>query len=153
MSGFSKIALGAALASLLAVAPALAGSIEVDEVRAVVEMENGESAAALFMTITNNGNRSDRLYAAKSKVARTAELRAEGHEDDRVLAAGDGGHRHATAVAFEVKPGERLELRDGGQHVMLHDLRSDLQVGDVVAVTLFFEEAGPVKITANVEAH
>lgn len=43
-----------------------------------------------------------------------------------------------------------VELKPGGYHVMLFDLKKALAVGDTVEVTLTFEKAGQMTLTAEV---
>ncbi len=49
-----------------------------------------------------------------------------------------------------VKGGASVQLKPGGLHVMLFGLKKDLTVGETVPVTLTFEKAGEVKVTAEV---
>lgn len=132
--------------ALLLSTAAWAGPIQVDDAWALHVDQGAETGLAVFMTVTNTGTTPDRLYAAKSRVSKSADLSAEAHGDNHVLATADGGHEHATVVAFEVKPGQILALRHDGNHIMLHDIMSGLQAGDSFSLTLFFEVAGPVKI-------
>ncbi len=54
--------------------------------------------------------------------------------------------------AIEIPAGETVELVPGGLHIMLIDLVEDLEVGDRFEVTLTFEHAGDVTVTAEVRA-
>ena len=58
-----------------------------------------------------------------------------------------GGESRGSKLSFDVRSGwlSFLGERKNGDLFM--------QVGDMVAITLFFEEAGPVKIKAEVTAH
>ena len=49
-----------------------------------------------------------------------------------------------------VPAGGSVSLKPGGYHVMLFDLKKDLAVGDSMDVTLTFEQAGEVTLTAQV---
>ena len=49
-----------------------------------------------------------------------------------------------------VPAGETVELKPGGYHVMLLDVKKVLAVGDTIDVTLTFEKAGEVTTTAEV---
>ena len=51
---------------------------------------------------------------------------------------------------IEVPAGETVVFEPGGYHVMLLDLAEPLEVGDTVEVTLTFERAGDVVVTAEV---
>jgi copper(I)-binding protein len=146
-----KLFWGALFGLLLLSAPVGAGSIQVKDAWALHADQGEVTGIAVFMTITNYGTTRDRLYAAKSKVAGSAELSAERHSDHGALAAADGGNTHATAVALEVKPGQSLALRHDGNHIMLHGIKSEVRAGDSFYLTLFFEEAGPIKVEVAVK--
>ena len=49
-----------------------------------------------------------------------------------------------------IKPGETVELKPGGYHAMLMDLKSAPKEGDVVRGTLTFERAGTIPIEYRV---
>jgi copper(I)-binding protein len=71
--------------------------------------------------------------------------------------AAGGGHGEGGAMmamrevpAIDVPAGSRVELAPGGLHLMLFDLLEDLQAGDTFELTLVFENAGEVTVTAEV---
>jgi copper(I)-binding protein len=47
---------------------------------------------------------------------------------------------------IEIKPGETVELKPEGLHVMFVDLQKPIVVGDRIKGTLVFEKAGTVAI-------
>ena len=49
-----------------------------------------------------------------------------------------------------IPPGATVELKPGGYHAMLLDLRQPLKEGDTVEGTLVFERAGTVAIAYRV---
>ena len=51
----------------------------------------------------------------------------------------------------ELKPGATVELKSGGYHLMMFDLKQPLKQGDHVKGTLTFEKAGPVDVEFAVE--
>jgi len=53
---------------------------------------------------------------------------------------------------LEIKPGETVELKPGGYHVMFVDLKEPLKQGEEVTVTLKFAKAGTVEVKYPVEA-
>jgi copper(I)-binding protein len=53
---------------------------------------------------------------------------------------------------LEIKPGEKVELKPGGYHVMFMDLREPLKQGDKLKGQLRFQKAGTVDIEYRVEA-
>jgi copper(I)-binding protein len=54
-------------------------------------------------------------------------------------------------AAAEVKPGGKLELKPGGYHLMLFDLRQPLKKGDRFPLTLTFARAGTLEVSVVVE--
>ena len=53
---------------------------------------------------------------------------------------------------MEIKPGETVELKPGGMHVMFMGLKQPLKQGQRVKGTLVFEKAGTVEIEFTVQA-
>jgi hypothetical protein len=53
---------------------------------------------------------------------------------------------------LEIKPGETVELKPGGYHVMFVGLKQPLKQGEDLAVTLKFAKAGTVEVKYPVEA-
>ena len=103
----------------------------------------GAKTGAVFVTVENTGSQSDRLISVSSPVAGVADL----HE----MKVDAGVMRMRGVAALEVKPGETLELKPGGYHVMLSELRQPLKVGDKFPLTLKFENAGTVEVSVWVE--
>lgn len=97
---------------------------------------------AVYLTITNHGAAADRLVAAKSPAAAHAEFHA--HLSD------DGVMRMKALDTIVLGPGERLNLRPGGLHVMLVDLKGPLRDGARLALTLSFAGAGEVTVEVPV---
>lgn len=52
----------------------------------------------------------------------------------------------------EIPAGGRLELKPGSYHIMLIGLTQDLKVGDRIEITLRFEKAGEITVSAEVRA-
>jgi periplasmic copper chaperone A len=104
----------------------------------------GAKVAGAFLSIENQGKEADRLVSASSPVAGLVEI----HE--MVM---DGGLMKMRAVkGIDLKPGATVELRPGGYHVMLEDLKQPLKEGDQVPLVLTFERSGALEIKVNVGA-
>ena len=98
---------------------------------------------AVYMTVLDRGAATDRLVGVSSPVAARAELHSMSN---------DGGvmkMQHVDAVP--VAPGTPTELKPGGYHIMLMELKHPLKEGDSVPMTLRFEKAGSVEVMAKVE--
>jgi copper(I)-binding protein len=104
----------------------------------------GAKSGGVFVTIENIGSQPDRLLSVSSPVAGVAEL----HQ----MSVDAGIMRMRGVAALEVRPGERLQLKPGGYHVMLSELRQPLKVGDKFPLTLKFQNAGAVEVSVWVEA-
>lgn len=89
----------------------------------------GASAGAAYMTLTNTGKTPERLICVSSDAAAKCQI----HEMSM-----EGGVMKMRPVegGLEVKPGETVQLKPGGFHVMLLDLKHPLQQGQSVEATL-----------------
>jgi periplasmic copper chaperone A len=105
----------------------------------------GSTVAGAYMTITNKGSAPDRLLGGSSAVADRFEVHS------MVM---DGGVAKMRPVdgGLEIKPGETVELKPGGLHVMLTGLKQPLDKGQKVKATLEFAKAGKVEVEYTVEA-
>jgi hypothetical protein len=103
----------------------------------------GAKVAGGFMKITNNGKEPDRLIGGTVPFA----SRFEVHE-----MAVEGGimKMRQLSKGLEIKPGETVELKPGGYHVMFMDLTSGLKEGEAMKGTLVFEKAGTVEVEYRV---
>ncbi len=104
----------------------------------------GAKSGGAFFVVENAGATADKLVAVASPMAGSAEI----HQ-----MAIEGGVMKMRAVhALDVPPGGKLELKPGGYHVMLLDLKQPLKVGDKVPLKLTFQNAGSIDVSADVEA-
>ncbi len=95
---------------------------------------------AAFMTIT--GKTADRLVKADTPAADHGELHT--HIMD------EGVMRMRQIPAIDVPAGASVDLKPGGLHVMLIDLKQGLKQGDTVPLTLTFESCGTVSLVLPV---
>ena len=103
----------------------------------------GARSAGIYLTIENRGTSGDRLVRVASPAAASAELHSM---------TMDGNVMRMRAIAgLDVAPGATVTLGAAGYHVMLVGLVKPLATGDKVPVTLTFEKAGAVEVTALVE--
>src|SRR3954462_5493247 len=105
----------------------------------------GAKIAGGYLKISNNGATPDRFIGAKSDVADHAEL----HE----MSMSDGVMKmRPLPNGLEIKPGETVELKSGGYHLMFMDLKQPLKAGESVHATLQFEKAGSMEVDFAVNA-
>lgn len=143
-------ALGAVLAAVFLLASPLSahdykiGDLKIDHpwTRAT---PGGARVAGGYMTITNTGTAPDRLIGGSAVLAGMFEV----HE---MKMEGNVMRMRALDKGLEIKPGQTVELKPGGFHVMLIDLKSPLKEGDSIKGTLVFEKAGTIEVEYKVEA-
>jgi copper(I)-binding protein len=126
----SQLAL-AALMAAFASTSAVAQSIVVKDpwVRAAVPGQTGTGA---FMKITAKDG--SRLVSASSPVAGVTEV----HE---MKMEGNVMKMRALEAGLELPAGKTVELKPGGYHVMLMDLKGPLAKDSTVPLTLVFKDA------------
>jgi copper(I)-binding protein len=99
----------------------------------------GAKIAGGYLKITNNGTTPDRFVGAKSEEADHVEI----HE----MSMSDGVMKmRPLPNGIEIKPGETVELKSGGYHLMFMDLKQPLKPGDSFTSTLQFEKAGSLDV-------
>lgn len=103
---------------------------------------NQGDVSAVYFVIENRGKEAVRLTGVRTDVAATAELH-------RTVQDGSTA-RMEPVQTLEVPAGEHVELAPGGYHLMLMDLRRDLNPGDAIELTLQFDGGHEVKVTAEV---
>jgi copper(I)-binding protein len=115
-----------------------AGALMIIEPFARVVMDGG----AAYFIIENTGDEDDALVDASSDVAGKVGL----HET-----VTEGAMMMMRAVEeISIPAGGEAILEPGGYHVMLTELREELEEGDSFDVTLTFQEAGSVEVEVAV---
>jgi hypothetical protein len=103
----------------------------------------GAKVAGGFMTITNTGSTPDRLVGGSFPLAGRFEV----HE----MAVANGiMTMRELAKGLEIAPGQTVELKPGGYHVMFMDLTAQVREGQPLRGTLVFEKAGTVEVEYRV---
>lgn len=100
--------------------------------------------SAAYLTLKIDGAAADRLVKAASPVAGRVEL--------HTMAIENGVARMREVKQIAVSPGTATELKPGGFHIMLMDLKRPLTAGESIKLTLTFEKAGTIEVDAPVEA-
>lgn len=105
----------------------------------------GQSNGGGFMTIANGGKGADRLIGGLSPAAAKVEIHTMSM---------DGGVMRMRPVknGLAIPAGGKLELKPGGYHIMLIGLKSPLERGKLVPLTLKFEKAGATTVNLKVES-
>ena len=97
---------------------------------------------AVFMRIINTGDEEDELVGVTSPVAERAEL----HETREA----GGVVRMRRVKSLTLGPGEYVELRPMGVHIMLISLKEHLKPGGGVELVLIFRKSGRIRVRAEV---
>jgi len=101
----------------------------------------GAKIAAGYLTVRNAGA-ADRLVSASSPAAERVETHVTLREGDI--------SRMREVKGYEVPARGALELKPGGAHLMLVNIKAPLKEGMTVPLTLRFEKAGEIKTELQV---
>ena len=104
----------------------------------------GASVGGGYMKITNTGTAPDRLVGGSTDISSRFEIH-EMSMDNGVM------KMRPVANGIEIKPGQTVEFKPGGYHVMFVGLKGALDQGQHVKATLEFEKAGKVDVDFTVE--
>ena len=104
----------------------------------------GMPSSAAYVSIANHSGAADRLIAAKTVVARRVEIHSMEMDNGVMrMRAVDGG--------LLIAAGESVHLAPGGLHIMLMGLTMQLAADSQHEITLVFEKAGEITVTATVK--
>jgi len=108
-----------------------------------VDAKAGSGTGAVYATLVNPGKDSDALIGADSEGAAAAEIH-ESYEESGMMMM-------RPVQKIDVPAGKKVEMKPGGYHIMLLNLKRDLMVGTVVKLTLQFQNAGNVPVIAEIK--
>jgi len=92
-----------------------------------------------YLKITNTGSTPDRLIGGSTSIS--------GHLEVHEMSMNGGTMKMRPLTnGLEIKPGETVELKPGGSHIMFVQLKGQLQQGQHFKATLEFEKAGKVDV-------
>jgi len=137
----AALAIGAAWP--VAAADVTAGSLKISAPWARATPK-GASVGGGYLKISNTGNEPDRLIGGSADVSKRFEVHSTTMENGvmKMRPVSDG---------LEIKPGQTVELKPGGYHVMFIELSQPLKKGDHFKVTLEFAKAGKVDVDFTIE--
>jgi uncharacterized protein YcnI len=100
----------------------------------------GAKVAGGYVRITNTGSQPDRLTGAAIPLAGLGSIHSMTMEAGVMkMAVVEGG--------LVIAPGQTVELKPGGYHLMFEDLKGAPKVGEPIVGSLSFERAGTVAVT------
>ena len=120
------------------------GSIEIVQPWSRATPSTAPSAGG-FLTLTNKGDAPDRLIAIETPAAKQAEIH-EMKMDGAVM------RMRELENGVVLPPGQTVELKPGGYHVMFMGLKAPFVKDQKVPATLVFEKAGRIDIEFQVDA-
>jgi periplasmic copper chaperone A len=135
------------LTALALLAFPLAASAEQSDIKVEKAWSRAAMAGhtgAVYLTVTNTGAAADRLTAASTPVAQTAQVH-ESYSEKGIM-------KMRPVAALPVAPGKPVTLSPGGYHVMLMGLKQPLIKGESFPLTLTFEHAPPVIVHVQIES-
>ncbi len=99
----------------------------------------GAASGAGYMTLTNKGTAPDRVSCVSDDASAQCQIHTMTME---------GGVMKMRPVegGLEIKPGESVTLKPGGNHVMFLSLKHPLELGGTVKATLKFDHAGTIDV-------
>ena len=104
----------------------------------------GASVGGGYLKITNTGTVSDRLLGGSTEVASRFEIHQMSMDNGVMkMRPVNGG--------VEIKPGQTVEFKPSGYHVMLMGLKQQLEQGRHFKATLEFANAGKVDVDFTIE--
>jgi copper(I)-binding protein len=134
-------ALVLALAASAQAEPSRIGDIVVEQAWARATTPSAKAGATYFV-IRNTGTQSDRILSMETPVAGHAVAHQTRQEGDV--------SRMSEAGPLNVSPDGTLEMKPGGTHIMLMDLKGGLKVGQQFPLIITFEKAGKVEVPVKV---
>lgn len=99
-------------------------------------------ATGAFMVIKNNGEKDVKVLKADNQVSKVTELHTHLNEG--------GVMKMRPVSAIDIKPKSEAVLKPGGLHVMLIDLKAPMKEGDMVPITLSFDDGSSKVVDAKV---
>ena len=100
----------------------------------------GAKVAGGYLLVTNTGAEPDRLIGASIPIS--------GHGEVHEMSMKDGVmHMAPVEGGIEIKPGQAVELKPGGYHLMFMGMTGPAKQGETISGSLTFAKAGTVQVT------
>lgn len=131
-------------ASLMFSASVLAGAadnVSVHDAYVRLAPPNAPATGA-FMVIKNNGDKDIKVLKADNPVSRVTELHTHLNEG--------GVMKMRPVPGIDIKAKGEAVLKPGGLHMMMIDLKAPMKEGDVVPMTLTFDDGSTKQVDARV---
>jgi len=116
-------------------------NVQIEKIWARPTLEGNNSA--VYFIIQNNQSTNEKMLSAESTIAEFSEI----HLSSNV----DGVMKMMEQENVEIEAGKQLEFKPMSYHIMLINLKQDLNVGDQFNLILYFENAGAKEIEVEVK--
>ena len=123
---------------------ATAQDIIIEDAYARVARPGAPVAAAFFM-VRNKGAEVDRLIGAKTEYAAIAEVHTHLESADGIM------QMRPIEGGLEIGAMGEHQLKRGGDHIMIMGLSKRLEQGDMLPLTLVFQNAGEIDLEVVVD--
>ena len=128
--------------SILSIAAVFGADVEIDGAYARASIPNVPNSAAFFV-IKNNSDKDIAITSANSDIAEKNELHTHIKENEMM--------KMMKIEKLVVPAKSSLELKSGGDHVMLMGLKKELKAGDEINLELSFSDGDKKKIKVPVK--
>lgn len=100
---------------------------------------------AIYLTLINQGSEPDALVGARTDACRKIEIHETYKKED-----GSMGMRPVQGGKIALSPGEKVQLKPGGLHIMCIGKQIEFKPGTTFQLTLEFEKHEPLTVTVEV---
>ncbi|MDY3663377.1 MAG: copper chaperone PCu(A)C [Campylobacter sp.] len=128
--------------SILSIAAVFGADIEIEGAYARASIPNVSNSAAFFV-IKNNSDKDIAITSVNSDIAEKNELHTHIKENEMM--------KMIKIEKLVVPAKSSLELKSGGDHVMLMGLKKELKAGDEISLELSFSDGDKKKIKVPVK--
>lgn len=128
--------------SIVSIAAVFGADVEIDGAYARASMPNVPNSAAFFV-IKNNSDKDIAITSANSDIAEKNELHTHIKENQMI--------KMMKIEKLVVPAKSSLELKSGGDHVMLMGLKKELKAGDEINLELSFSDGDKKNIKVPVK--
>lgn len=128
--------------SILSIAAVFGADVEIEGAYARASIPNVPNSAAFFV-IKNNSDKDIAITSANSDIAEKNELHTHIKENQML--------KMMKIEKLVVPAKSSLELKSGGDHVMLMGLKKELKVGDEISLELSFSDGDKKSIKVPVK--
>ena len=116
--------------------------ITISEPSARILLQN--RPGAVYMRVHNSGDAADKIISASSPLAKRVEIHTHLMTDGVM-------RMRRVSGGVNVPAHGNVEFKSGGLHLMVFGLKSKLKMGEALPVTVVFEKAGAIDISAPLQ--